>query len=505
MALSAKWILVKALIGAFFMGFLCADSSKGIDFLLVKAKQSANPYARLYAAAEQGSTEALMRLTEQAQKDSHGHWLKMADALGSLEAKYQLALISELRNQKALLRQAAEAGHIASQYEYAMLLEHQGSKIIWLQRAAEQGHNGAEVALYQWYLLQQEIELAKPWLASAAQTDPQSAVIYAKILWREQQYNQAISWFERALVQGSEVAQDYLAHIQHLSPETSDVAVSNTNRFGGVSRAGCLMRLQFFANSLESIRQATRFVTRFEQDQRLAGLPICISVPIWVTEAELPCSPNWNTVNRMTCELAALSQSLETIDATHLVLFSEQGKANVHNGVMHLDLADSYDVFVHELAHFAGFVDEYPLSAGLAKDICTQTEHANLMITQPAIEVMAVDTTAYVESTPNSVETPTLPKARTCNNHQAQAYKLSAKVTFMEYYDQTDIPRQYLDIWRLRLMRSEYLTPYYVNLAQLYEQMGNTQMADAWWQKFYRFKQISLFTPNDLPIGDSVD
>ena len=40
-------------------------------------------------------------------------------------------------------------------------------------------------------------------------------------------------------------------------------------------------------------------------------------------------------------------------------MYAKKGKANVHNGIMFIDRQDSYDVFINELAHFAGFIDEY--------------------------------------------------------------------------------------------------------------------------------------------------
>src|SRR5690606_26059634 len=68
-------------------------------------------------------------------------------------------------------------------------------------------------------------------------------------------------------------------------------------------------------------------------------------------------------------------------------------------------------------------------------------------------------------------------KARTCNNHQMQAYKGSDRLTFMEYHDQAYIPPLYMALWKQRLENRAELLPAFVNFAQAWEAAGNAELA----------------------------
>jgi carboxypeptidase C (cathepsin A) len=92
------------------------------------------------------------------------------------------------------------------------------------------------------------------------------------------------------------------------------------------------------------------------------------------------CSSNFDNEARLGCGLYPLSQLKTPLSFTHMVVFAEQGKANVNNGVMFLDQTDTYSVFVHELAHFAGFVDEYALPESLADYHCSKNLAPNLLL-----------------------------------------------------------------------------------------------------------------------------
>lgn len=247
----------------------------------------------------------------------------------------------------------------------------------------------------------------------------------------------------------------------------------------------CSQRLQFIVSSDESIKQAADFQQQFIQDSRLNMLPICIGQPLWVEPAQLHCEGDWLGKGRLGCDLQALGSKLKILNFTHLVIFANQGKANVHNGIMYLDRQDTYDVFVHELAHFAGFVDEYPLSKALATAICEGSAAPNLVFQQARQSNADLSLWSSIgDEYGVSVAT-----ARTCDNHTSQAYKPSADITFMEFYDQAYIPPVYIAAWLKRLANPQALTPAYVNFAQLYEGQNKLIQGKFWRQRYVDYMQ----------------
>ncbi|MCF2949449.1 hypothetical protein L0668_15120 [Paraglaciecola aquimarina] len=229
----------------------------------------------------------------------------------------------------------------------------------------------------------------------------------------------------------------------------------------------CRQQLLFVTGNTQSLAQAERFKQKFNNDPRLASLSICTHELIWFDPETVQCTKNANKNNRLTCNLPLLAQQLKAQQFTHLVLFAENGKANVHNGIMYLDQQDTYDVFVHELAHFSGFVDEYALNADMAKHICQLDEAPNLQFIEPD-------------------QGSNLVPARTCDNHPNQAYKKSNRLTFMEYHDVAYIPSEYLAAWRQSLEKQNNPSAH-VNFAQFYESQSNVIESQFWRAKYQTY------------------
>lgn len=79
-------------------------------------------------------------------------------------------------------------------------------------------------------------------------------------------------------------------------------------------------------------------------------------------------------------------------------------------------------------------------------------------------------------------------RARTCNNHSNTAYKLTGKMTFMEFHDSGFIPPLYLAVWKERLQDPVYTKPAALNIAQALEDVGNSPAAQAWWMRFHDWR-----------------
>jgi hypothetical protein len=129
------------------------------------------------------------------------------------------------------------------------------------------------------------------------------------------------------------------------------------------------------------------------------------------------------------------------------VIVTDRGKANVDNGVMYLDIADDYAVFVHELAHFAGFVDEYPMSAQQANIVCRSVKAPNLVVEGE----LTYQPISRIQEWRTLDQSLSLSVSRTCEKVGVTAYKPSTAMTFLEHHDIGHIPPIYLALWRSQI------------------------------------------------------
>ncbi len=242
----------------------------------------------------------------------------------------------------------------------------------------------------------------------------------------------------------------------------------------------CQQNLLLVASSLASLQQAEAFKAKFAKDLRFSTLPICLQPTVFFDPRGLKCEVNAAVNQRVSCDLSVLATYLKGLEFTHLVLFTEQGKAYVRNGIMFLDKKDSYDVFIHELAHFAGFADEYPLSKSLADKICGSRNVPNLRFARSDGHEVSL----------HNYPTDSLSKARTCDQHELQAYKLSPKLTFMEFHDLAYIPQSYKQAWVEQLSDRSTLPSAHVNFAQHYQDKDNAEESQFWWQLYQAYLKL---------------
>jgi hypothetical protein len=303
-------------------------------------------------------------------------------------------------------------------------------------------------------------------------------------LWREKKYQQSEHVFSSL---GSKNLNEDLQSLTRLYQYHATAFIKNRNsdfmQQLSTLPNNCKQKLLFVTPDIESLVQAKSFRSRFAQDQRLQSLPICIYDVTWFDPDDISCEENWHQSGRLGCQLLSLAEKLKSLPFTHLVMFANKGKANVHNGVMFLDRQDTYDVFIHELAHFSGFIDEYPLSQALAKRVCAGVDAPNIVFKQA--EGSKADL-QYWQSIGLQNST-ALFAARTCDNHSTQAFKASNQLTFMEYHDTAYIPSYYLTAWQRQLQKTPNQPSAHVNFAQLYEQSNNLSESQFWRARYQQY------------------
>lgn len=505
-----------AILGSLLM---FSDTNFSSNWLWQQSEDTDNPQY-WYRAASMGHSESLAKLTAYATLNRSVFWLSRAAELGDNDAYYQLALTnSEPTKRKSFLLKAAKAQHIKSQFWLGLNAKDDQERIYWLNEAARQQYLPAQIALYQLWILIGDFEKAMPWLESTSESESESNLILGRYHWNEKAFEKAKKYFKKAQELGNDKATKLLNTIDRYW-WGSDV-LSRTNAFLREPTLQCEMQIQPVVNSLDGMTKVLGIKANFVGDERLGVLSICINDPIWLKPKQMNCDANWRGQGRLGCDLSYLASHMKAPNFTHLLVIGEQGKANVNNGVLYLDLVDTYDVFVHELAHFVGFADEYPLGEALAERIChSDRPPPNIVLRAPpkfevisdindenAINELVIDSEkvepvpldlSYWESFGESIQ---LTRARTCNNHENQAFKASRRLTFMEYYDTKYIPPLYLAMWKERLFDKKSLIPAYVNLGQVLERNGNYEAAQYWWDSLESFQRIQEETTYPTPYS----
>lgn len=473
---------------------IAADNGQFTSQLIQNAQQAEQPAPLLWKASEQGSPAAQQQLHDYAESAESSYWLEKLIGLGYAPAALTLSRFEDNpRISQRLVRLAARGGVAQAQYEFALSRDDYSHRASWLTAAAEQGLFEAQTALADWYLLYQQPDLAEPWLAATANKDPQSAFQLAYLRWQQGEQDEAKALFTFAAEHDHDEAAGVLSVLNRYQP----TSVSSLRK--GLSSSipdqwfteRCRQRIQPVATGLAEMVQADRIYTQFKRDRRLNTLSLCMATPKWLSDNALKCDANWRGQGRLGCDIRPLADTVAKHEITHLMVLAESGKANVNNGVMYLDVGDTYSVFVHELAHFVGFVDEYPLTAGLAQEYCSRKTAPNLVFLGELTYAPLDNIKAW-----QAIEFPIrLYPARACHNIRQPSFKPSERMTFLENHDAKYIPPLYLNIWQKRLNDPAVQRTVSMNLFQAFQRAKQTEKAAFWLARVRQEKAAFLPLP----------
>ncbi len=115
--------------------------------------------------------------------------------------------------------------------------------------------------------------------------------------------------------------------------------------------------IQPYATNLDDLVKTEALISQLNNDplaQHFCFLPVR-----YVPLPDLQCSHENNEV--IQCDESRWPEFMTNQVASHSIIVLPNGGANVHGNTMYLDRFDNVAVLVHELSHFLGFVDEYPL------------------------------------------------------------------------------------------------------------------------------------------------
>jgi hypothetical protein len=204
----------------------------------------------------------------------------------------------------------------------------------------------------------------------------------------------------------------------------------------------CMRTYPFNFNTWRGFQQAQSLYTRYVFDASLAFLPVCLTPP-WLVA---PLAYVWDGRHNS----AQINQTRPLVRHTtprqaHRIVFHAINKAYVLGDTMHLAYNTPYRVFVHELAHFVAFADEYSLSPELAKLQCFAPGYLNRRVRQQG------EAFAYLWQVLDSggmvVDDPVCSKL---TNQQWQKMDLP-QWHFLHYNDVRRIPFVYQHMWQWEL------------------------------------------------------
>ena len=462
-----------------------------------------NALALLWLAAKQGSDTAQVHMLEifesayntgfsstvSVDQETATYFLEKLVNLENADAAWLLyQILGEEGASERFMRLAALGDVAEAQLAFAMSTDSPEKREKWLIRAASQEYLPAQAALADWYLLHGQQQLAKPLLEATARLDMQSAFKYAMLLWDEGKFSQAKPHFEFAAQKGHQQAKKALNVIKLYSPRSVAQAIKQSGALHWDDKANCLQRVQPFATSLATIMRAHEHYQSFTNDTRLKKLPICLAPPIWLNSDVLECDANYRRAGILGCDISPLASIAKKRKFSHAVVVAEQGKANVQNGVMYLDISDAYTVFVHELAHFAGFADEYPIGKGMANKLCDEDGIEDFR--PPNVVVDTDYWYAPHETVENwlAIDPATIiARAKTCAVLGLNSYKPSRRITFMEHHDSGVIPPLYMVLWQQQLEKQNSQRPISMNFFQAFHNSGNQKEAAHWLAEYEAF------------------
>lgn len=239
----------------------------------------------------------------------------------------------------------------------------------------------------------------------------------------------------------------------------------------------CAVNVQLLASDYFQWRYAHQLLTQWKSDPQLSTLPICFNKIQSFDPKPLACRDK-NRV-RLSCDLRFMAEQLPLEnDVLPVIVHGQLGVANYNNGIVFTNLSKSFEVFVHELFHHFGFLDEYALSSKIGQTICHVTaptaKGGNLMVV-PSSKLDAFKASKLYQRFST--------QAHTCDQFDSVAFKLSSQMTIMGYMDQS-IPDLYIAIARDKMLhRFDSMSNYQYAYALAYEQFDDHANYRLWLEK----------------------
>lgn len=186
----------------------------------------------------------------------------------------------------------------------------------------------------------------------------------------------------------------------------------------------CHFNVLMMADHKSGIAALQSFKGQYQSNPEPAMNSFCFSDVVYVGN-QYRCEENNNALQ---CDWREAKNHTWPAGFDFIVMMSKEGSANVQGGIMHINSSQSYAVFLHELMHFNGFEDEYPLPEQKQQWLCQQEG--------------LVAPNLFIAS--NSLPPKGWQKSVACKNQMA--YKPSLHWSIMQY-QKVGLSEQYRQLW----------------------------------------------------------
>lgn len=199
----------------------------------------------------------------------------------------------------------------------------------------------------------------------------------------------------------------------------------------------CVDHVALQADSFQSYFYLWDIYTQFVFDDTKTFLPICLLLPYDDTSANLGIPPS------------------------QYVTVEHRQTAYVSSARMYLGFDDTYEVFIHELAHFAGFLDEYPMRIAAAKFQCQMSQNPPNVIFekqlvgksnhpfQELFEIQLLSTTGALRP---DIEAFIFPGCQYLPKTPTQYLIHPNRFNFLRFFDVATIPYWYQYMWQQQVL-----------------------------------------------------
>ncbi|MBE0379727.1 hypothetical protein [Pseudoalteromonas prydzensis] len=278
------------------------------------------------------------------------------------------------------------------------------------------------------------------WRVSVAQQSEQKRQQLSAQLLRLERWGDLESLKEQQRLPASDAA-EHLKLKRRVAPQFIEQGFANDEGFLLAfsqlqATSQCQFNVLMMTDHRQGISQLNAFTQRYQQQPQPRTASFCFSKPIYLGNT-IDCQQQPGLAAKCDWQPFITQQRWPT-GFDFIVMMTATGAGNVQGGIMHLNSASHYGLFLHELMHFNGFEDEYVLPIAKQAWLCEQRGFVapNLFIA-------------------NGVPAPAGWTLSDSCQTGSKAYKPSADWSIMQY-QRLPLSAQYQQLWRKKISEPDY-------------------------------------------------
>lgn len=194
----------------------------------------------------------------------------------------------------------------------------------------------------------------------------------AEQLLRLKQWPDLTSLAKKSFIPPSSTLEIVKLHIgllpQQISPEFAARQSFLLHPKKAQTSTQCRFNVLLMSDHYQGLKKLATYKARYQQQPEPSSGSFCFSRPVYLGK-QISC--NSSPLQRAYCQWQAFIKTTTLAEGfDFIVMMPRLGHASVQSGVMHLNSSSHYGIFLHELMHFNGFEDEYPLPAAKQQWLC---------------------------------------------------------------------------------------------------------------------------------------